>query len=286
MPDTFEKRALHATHIPSLDKVLGGGVILGSTILVIGEPGAGGNELVQTSLMNHCISFLKEGEETHKGTINPAELHYISLTESKDIFEQQIAELFNAGKNPHFRKMMENIHYTDLSENYFGRTHVPYNWYGSKDSIQGVLNAPTTDNFGGLTMLVDKITKIPTESIIFVNSLTALLPYCTKTPETWLKLVTIMRGLTRAAKKWRITIIFLLVSEVLPHGQETELIDSVDGVLNFFWQKNTTVRRQRQMYLMKFAGHLPSIDPRDMVVFNVNVATGTGFEITNMRMVS
>jgi hypothetical protein len=182
--------------------------------------------------------------------------------------------------------MMEHLQYTDLSENYFGRTHVPYDWYGSKGSIQGVMNVPASDDFGGLTVLVDKITKVPKESIVFIDSLTAFLPYCTRTPETWLELITIMRGLTLAAKKWRITIVYPLASGVLSPGQENELIDSVDGVLNLFWQKNTTVKRQRQMYLLKFAGLLPRIDPRDMVIFNVNVATGTGFEITNMRLVS
>ncbi|MCZ0860607.1 hypothetical protein O0S10_05095 [Methanocorpusculum sp. MG] len=285
MPDTFETRVLHPTRVPSLDKVLGGGVISGSTILVLAEPGSGGNELVQTSLMNYCTDFM-HNTEAPEGTIYPAELHYISLTLNREMFEHQIAELFNTEKNPQFRKMMENIHYTDLGENYFGRTHVPYDWYGSKDSIKGVLNMPASDDFGGLTILVEKITKLPRESIIFIDSLTALLPYLTRTPETWLELVTMMRGLTRAAKKWRITIVFLLVSGVLSPGQENELIDSVDAVLNLFWQKNTTVKRQRQMYLLKFTGLFPRIDPRDMVIFNVNIATGIGFEITNMRLVS
>lgn len=100
------------------------------------------------------------------------------------------------------------------------------------------------------------------------------------------ELVTLLRGLTRAAKKWNITIVFLLTAGVLSGGQENELIDAVDGVLKLFWQKDTTVKRQRQMYILKFVGLLPYIDPRDMVIFNVKVSAGSGFEITNMRMVA
>lgn len=54
MQDTGERRVLHATRIPSFDKVIGGGVIPGSTILVLAEPGSGGREFIQTSLVNYC----------------------------------------------------------------------------------------------------------------------------------------------------------------------------------------------------------------------------------------
>lgn len=37
------------------------------------------------------------------------------------------------------------------------------------------------------------------------------------------------------------------------------------------------------MYLQKFTGLLPRIDPRDMVTFNVTISTESGFEITNMQ---
>ncbi|WP_319378766.1 hypothetical protein [uncultured Methanocorpusculum sp.] len=41
------------TYIPSVDKILGGGVPIGSTILLITEPGAGGPEFLFTSLVNY-----------------------------------------------------------------------------------------------------------------------------------------------------------------------------------------------------------------------------------------
>ncbi len=37
------------TYIPSVDKILGGGVPIGSTILLITEPGAGGPEFLFNS---------------------------------------------------------------------------------------------------------------------------------------------------------------------------------------------------------------------------------------------
>ncbi|HJK25305.1 MAG TPA: hypothetical protein O0X68_03805, partial [Methanocorpusculum sp.] len=84
----------------------------------------------------------------------------------------------------------------------------------------------------------------------------------------------------------RTTILFHLTSGILTRGQENELSDTVDVVLNMFWQKNVTVKRQRQMYLLKLDGRMPRIDQRDMVIFNVNITPGTGFEITNMRRVA
>ena len=285
MPDTIHTRVLHATRVPSLDKVLGGGIVSGSTILVLAEPGSGGNELVQTSIMNYCSDIVRE-ETIPEGTTRPSELHYISLTLNRMMFEQELAELFNAETHPRFGEMMEHLHYLDLGESYFGKTHVPYDWYGTRNSVHGVLHMSPSDDYGGLTIIADTIRKMPRESIIFVDSLTALLPYCTKSPESWFELITLMRGLTRAAKKWGITIVFILATGILSSGQENELIDSVDGVLKMFWQKDTTVKRQRQMYILKFTGLLPRMDPRDMVIFNVKVAAGTGFEITNMRLVS
>lgn len=127
MLDTINARVLHATRVSSLDKVLGGGIVSGSTILVLAEPGSGGTELVQTSVMNYCSDIAK-GENAPEGTTHPSELHYISLTHNREMFEQQIAKLFNAEKHPRFREMMSHLHYLDLGESYFGKTHVPYDW--------------------------------------------------------------------------------------------------------------------------------------------------------------
>ncbi|MDV0442675.1 hypothetical protein [Methanorbis rubei] len=285
MPEVSEQRRIHPTNIPTLDKVLGGGVPSGTTVLVLSEPGAGGTELLQTSAMQYCTSQIY-GETAPKGTWYPSEYHYMSLTTGKDEFKNKITELFNANKYHMFNEMIDKIHYTDFADIYFSRTHVPYNWYGSKDPLNGMLEMPVSDDFGGLTVIMDKITHLPEESIVIIDSLTALLPYCTKTPDTWLELVTFMRGLTRASEMWKITIVFLLTAGVLNNGQETELIDTCDGVIHLFWQKKTETKRQRQMYLQKFDGVLPLIDQRDMVIFNVNVTTKTGFEITNMRTVA
>ncbi len=285
MPEISGPRIIHPTNIPTLDKVLGGGIASGSTLLILSEPGAGGFELLQTSVMQYC-NAQTYNEAPPKGTEQPSELHYMSLTTSKDVFKRKISELFNIDKYQMFDDMMDKIHYTDFGEIYFSRTHVPYNWYGSKDQIYGLLEMTTSDDFGGLTIIMDQITRLPEESIVIVDSLTALLPYCTKSPDAWLDLITLMRGLTRASEKWKITIIFLLTAGVLNHGQESELIDTCDGTLSLFWQKRTATKRQRQMFLLKFDGLLPRIEPRDMVTFNVNVASKTGFEITNMRTVA
>lgn len=258
MPDTGERRVLHATRIPSLDKVIGGGIVPGSTILILAEPGSGGREFIQTSLMNYCSDSVKQVSPP-EGVQHPAEIHCISLVCSRDVFEQQIAELWSTKRDSLLPKMMESMHYTDLGEE---------------------------DGEDVLTGLFERINTAPNESILFIDSLTVLLPYCTRTPDTWMELVTMLRKLTRSAKKRRTTILFHLTSGILTHGQENELSDIVDGVLNLFWQKNLTVKRQRQIYLLKLDGGMPRIDQRDMVIFNVSITPGTGFEITNMRRVA
>ena len=254
MPDTGEQRVLHATRIPSFDKVIGGGVIPGSTILVLAEPGSGGREFIQTSLVNYCSDSVNRVSPP-EGVQHPAEIHCISLACSRDVFEQQMEDLWNTKRDSQFQKMMERVHYTDLGE----------------------------EIGGDLARLFERINAVPDGSVLFIDSLTVLLPYCTRTPDTWVELVTMMRRVTRSAKKRRTTILFHLTSGILTRGQENELSDTVDVVLNMFWQKNVTVKRQRQMYLLKLDGRMPRIDQRDMVIFNVNITPGTGFEITNMR---
>lgn len=131
MPETKKSRAIYPTHIPSLDKVLGGGMPTGSTVLLMSEPGAGGGELLQTYVMNYCSAKLRQ-EPAPKGTTYPQALYYISSTESRDNFNSSVADLFKVEEDEYFAQLMENIHYTDLGGNYFSGTHVPYEWYGSK----------------------------------------------------------------------------------------------------------------------------------------------------------
>lgn len=285
MSETKNPKTVYPTHIPSLDKVLGGGMPAGSTVLLSSEPGAGGRELLHTYVMNYCSAKLRS-EPAPKGTTYPSALYYLSSTESKDNFKSSIADLFKMEEDESFEELMKNVHYSDLGGNYFSGTHVPYNWYGSENAMDGLVNIPITDDFGGLTILMDTISHFPGNSVVIVDSLTTYLPYCTSTIKGWIELVTMLRGLTRITKKWNSTIVIRLTAGVLKKEEEAELMDCCDGAINLFWQKNLTTKRLRQIYLQKFVGLLPHIADRDMVTFNITISTNSGFEITNMRVVS
>ncbi len=65
------------TYIPSVDKILGGGIPIGSTILLITEPGAGGPEFLFTSLVNYCREVKGDTTST-KNTNRPDAIYYIT----------------------------------------------------------------------------------------------------------------------------------------------------------------------------------------------------------------
>lgn len=270
--------------IPSLDKVLGGGLQAGSTVLIDAEPGAGGPEFLQTASLSYYYSR-KEHRELAMRTSNPAEVYYISPTMSKEMFFLKMSEQFNIDMFEFKEDFEEYIHFVDLGESYYDNSSVPSSWYRQTSIAENLLNPPKVDDYGGLTVLLDMISQLPKQSIVVVDSLTAYLPYCTATPGQWLQFLMLLRGLARATKIWGTSVFFLLTKGVLTPTQEREITECFDGVFEMFWQKNTVQTRQRQMYIEKFAGLLPRIDPKDIVTFNVNISTN-GFEITNVRMVS
>lgn len=271
-------------NIPSLDKVLGGGVQAGSTVLIISEPGAGAAEFVQTATLSYYYSK-KEGRTLSPRTVHPASVNYVSPMLSKDMILLRMSEQFNIDMFEIEEDFSEYIQFVDLGESYFDNSSVPSSWYRRGSAAESMLNPPKSDDYGGLTILLDLIAEFPQRSVVVVDTLTAYLPYCTSSPEAWLQFLMMMRGLARACKEWGTSIFFLLTENVLSSGQQAELSECFDGVFKLYWQKGTVQARQRQMYVEKFSGLLPTLDPKDVVVFNVNISTN-GFEITNMRMVS
>ena len=96
-----------------------------------------------------------------------------------------------------------------------------------------------------------------------------------------------MYGLSRAAKKRKITFVILLTSDILPESREISLGNAFDAIIHLVWQKSReSMSRQRQMYIEKFISVLPLLSSRDIATYNVSISPETGFEISNLRRVA
>lgn len=271
-----------SSYIPSLDKILGGGIQVGSTIIVLSEPGAGGSELLHASSLAYYQSRQKN-QKPAKGIDDPEMIYYISPTMSREMFLRRMSEQFHQDLFAAADQFGQHVRFIDLGEHFFARTMVPQHWYSPESGDQDLPSR--SDNYGGMTILMELLEVIPKKSLIMIDAFTPIIPYYVRNNWEWTELVAIMRGLTRVAKLWGSTIIILLAAGILPQDKEIELIECFDGAFRFFWQKNTAQTRQRQMYVEKFSGLLPTMDPRDVVTFNINISSA-GFEVMNLRMVS
>lgn len=275
------------TYIPSIDKVLNGGLALGSTILIIAEPGAGGQEFMQTSAVNY-FRAMQEQAPAADNTHPPQKIYYVSQKSTRKVFYNYLSVQFNLFKREteteaNFEKYVE---YVDAGDVYFSRSIVPPRWYTDKSITEHLLNLPESDEFGGFSILANRVSRARPNSLVFIDSLTPYLPFFSS-PEKWLSLVEMAYGLSRIAKKHHVTYVFLLTAGVLEKNREIELGNGFDGIINLSWQKSqTSMNRQRQMYFEKYHSIMPTMAVRDIATFNVTVAPETGFEISNLRRVT
>src|SRR5438309_2050858 len=100
-------------------------------------------------------------------------------------------------------------------------------------------------------------------------------------------LVTTIKGLQRAAKRWNGLIYLMLTRGILERRHEQLLMDSTDGCLVFEWRTSPrSSTRQRYMYLEKFTGVLPHL-PRDKIArFPTMVSSNNGLVVVFMERIS
>src|SRR2546427_209460 len=100
-------------------------------------------------------------------------------------------------------------------------------------------------------------------------------------------LVTAIKGLQRAAKRWNGLVYLMLTRGILERRHEQLLMDSTDGCLVFEWRTSPpSSTRQRYMYLEKFTGVLPHL-PRDKIArFPTMVSSNHGLVVVYMERIS
>ena len=290
------------TGISSLDPVLDGGVPPGSVVLLEGDIGAGSQEFVYSSLI--YLSMLKQRHDAGPGVRVPDTLNYITFTRLKEDVLNEIALSFTPALAS---QLNGSIEFSDLSTHYFDSSVVPSDWYcvnGSDDcekkrnaSPEKVLAELSTHiNPGRKNTLLKllyvtlslanpkKGKKGEASTLVVIDSLTELATMYAE-PERWRELTAFLRGLQRVTKVWNSTVYLLLTKGVLEPSREKEIADCVDAVALFKWEETVGQRRQRTMFFEKFRGVMPHLEERDLVKFVVRVTPGSGFEVSNIRVV-
>jgi KaiC/GvpD/RAD55 family RecA-like ATPase len=265
-----------STGISSLDPILDGGVPPGSVILLLGDLGAGSNEFVYSSVVNN-LDPGKTG--SLKGFLVPKEICYITFTRVKEDIKSEILQSFHVEG---LDRMVENIHFEDLSENYFDHTVVPDEWYSHSDVFTRLQKR--TGQEGIIVKLSKVIDNVQPGGLVVLDSVTDLATQLSAT-DAWNNLAGFLRGLQRVSKTRGITSYLLLSSGILDSSRERELADIADAVLLFKWEETQGARRQRVMYFEKFRGVMPHLEERDLVKFAVRITETSGFEVSNIRVI-
>ncbi|HUK93061.1 MAG TPA: hypothetical protein VLU98_03385 [Methanomicrobiales archaeon] len=290
------------TGISSLDPVLDGGIPPGSVVLLEGDIGAGSQEFVYTSLI--YLSMLRQRQDAGPGARIPDNLSYITFTRMREDILSEIGLSFAPNL---VQNLNGSLAFTDLSTNYFDSSVVPSDWYsprengtppGEKTAAQDKMLTELSSHlaFGrknNILKLLYVTLSVATEekarkgsgcSLVVIDSLTDLATQYTE-PERWRELTAFLRGLQRVTKTWNATVYLLLTRGVLEPSREKEIADCVDAVAVFKWEETSAQRRQRTMFFEKFRGVMVHLEERDLVKFAVRISPGSGFEVSNIRVV-
>ncbi len=270
------------TGVSDLDTIIKGGVPAGSVVLLFAEIGSGGLEFVYTSSAK--ILRAKENPEDIptilgdecKSSILPEEIHYITFSRAKVDILQEIKTSFNQN---YYDIIEENVNFKDLSQQYFKRTMVPPGWAGD-DGTSLFSDKKETDLLEGLVHFLEENAQ---NNMVVIDSLTDLL---TNTSIDNDKLVTIVKGMRRASRRWGGVIYLLLSKDILDRSLEYHIIDSVDGVFNFRWSENKRVsKRQRYLIVDKFMSVLPHLKREKIARFTAEVTDYEGYIVINYERI-
>jgi KaiC/GvpD/RAD55 family RecA-like ATPase len=270
------------TGIESLDPILEGGLPSGSTVLLLGEIGAGDYEFILTS----CARMLMFPQSADSSVIIPDKVIYISFTRSKDDVLKEMAFSF-----PGLYEVIEDnlkkkrFEFKDFSSAFFADSFIPESWTSlsqaglSFDSLKW-----SKEKKNLINRLIEYLDNNASGNIIIFDSLTALAQYCLSSIE-WKDLIVFLRGLQRVSKNWDGIVYAILSQGIFDKGKQEECAECMDGVIVFDWEKLGPSQRKRVMYLKKFRGLLPLLDLNDIVNFEIQIDTGKGFEISNIKRV-
>ncbi len=271
------------TGVSAFDSIIKGGLPAGSVVLLLSEIGAGGQEFVYTSSAR--LLMVKEdpsdlhiilGDEC-KQSILPETIHYITFSRAKEDILDEVKMSFNQN---YYDSVVENLKFTDFSDPYFKHTMVPSSWTGNNNPSHIFSNNSSKDI---LSELVEFLEENAEDNMVIIDSLTDLLTNTTIEND---KLVTILKGMRRASKRWGGVIYLLLSQGIVEKSMEYLIIDSVDGVFDFVWSKNYgSSVRQRYMTVQKFMSVLPHLKREKIARFNAEITDYAGYHVASYEKI-
>jgi len=270
------------TGIESLDYILQGGLPSGSLVLLLGEQGAGDFEFAITS----CVRLLSDLIKNDQTTLLPEKVIYISFTRSENDIMKEIAFSF-----PDFYEFLQkNIHehrfeFKDFSDSYFAGSFIPTSWLSSSENIPSIESLKWNEEKRNLTdALIAYLDNNAQKSLIIIDSLTSIAQYCLERID-WPDLILFLRGLQRVSKKWDGLVYAIFNKGIFQNNEQEEIMECMDGVFVFDWEKLGPTQRNRIMYLKKFRGLLPGVEHENIVNFETQISPQKGFEVSNIKRV-
>jgi KaiC/GvpD/RAD55 family RecA-like ATPase len=269
------------TGVADFDSIIKGGMPIGSTVLLLGEIGAGQVEFAYTSAAK--LALVKENPESSdyflghaaRGHKLPQKICYVTFSRSKEDVLQEIKVSFNVDFYEAFKR---NVIFKDFSGVYFSKTLVPKSWGGEASSIfeqkgnENILEALVNfmdENAPNSLMIIDSLTDLAVSANIEMNDL-----------------VQVLRGMSRISKKWNGIVYMILTKDIVDDRRQRMIMDSVDGALVFEWSKFAmTSRRQRYLYVEKFMSILPHLDKERIARFATIVTAESGLVVIDTERV-
>jgi KaiC/GvpD/RAD55 family RecA-like ATPase len=268
------------TGIADLDTIVEGGFPQGSTVLLMGEEGAGMREFVYTGAAK--LSTVRERPSLRKyylgagceNSVLPERICYVTFARSRDVVLREFAASLNGDYYQAFRR---NTVFRDFSAQYFRRTVVPASWTEPPVTPFGT---PQENLLEGLVEFLDANGP---RSMIVIDSLSDFVD----NESTDLRdVVSTVKGIQRAAKRWDGIVYLLLTKDILEPRVERMIVDSVDGCLVFEWSRYLrSSKRQRYMYVEKFTSVLPHLPMEKIARFPIMITSRQGLVVVYMERI-
>ncbi|MCL4446837.1 MAG: hypothetical protein M0Z77_08930 [Thermoplasmatales archaeon] len=261
------------TFVPSLDNIMKGGIPEGSSVLLLGEPGAGNFEFSLTSAVNlaRALDGKIPRDLANYQVEFPEGILYVSFSKPANEIIRILTLSLEEGLASSLRKRISIL---DFSRLYYSQTQIPTSWVGG-----GTIR----DREGLVSSFIKDIEKAGKNRLIIIDSFTDLVTGKYLDEKT---MFDISRGLTRASKIWNSIVYVLMTSGIVERRAENILMEIFDGTLLFEW--NTTEKsskRKRYMTIPRFMGVLPIIERERIERFDTEFDYKTGMIVLNTTKV-
>jgi KaiC/GvpD/RAD55 family RecA-like ATPase len=261
------------TFVSSLDSIMKGGIPEGSSVLLLGEPGAGNFEFALTSAVNLARALdgrIPRDLENYEVEF-PEGILYVSFSKPAN----EILRILSLSLEEEMSSSLRNrVSILDFSKLYYAQTQIPTSWIGG-GSIR--------DKESLVTSFIKEMEKAGKNKLIIIDSFTDLITSRYLEEKT---MFDISRGISRASKLWHSTVYVLMTLDIIDKRAENIMMEIFDGTLLFEWNKaEKSSKRKRYMTIPRFTGVLPIIEKEKIERFDTEFDYNTGMIVLNTTKV-